>query len=256
MARFTGRSVLVTGSSQGIGAACARRFAKEGANVVINGRKESEETKALLAELQAMGQRCVFVAADVGTAAAAATLVAQAVEAIGVLDVLVNNAGVERSSDFWDTTEEDYDLVMDTNVKGPFFVTQAFVKHCRAAARKGAVVNMSSVHEELAFPHFASYCASKGAMRMLTRDLANELAPLGIRINNVAPGAIATPINRHLMDTPELLRPLQAKIPLGRLGQADEVAALVAFLASEEAAYVTGSTYFVDGGLSVSYSEQ
>jgi glucose 1-dehydrogenase len=115
---------------------------------------------------------------------------------------------------------------------------------------------MSSVHEELAFPHFASYCASKGAVRMLTRDLAGELAPMGIRINNVAPGAIATPINKHLMETPALLLPLQQKIPLGRLGQPEEVAGLVAFLASDEAAYVTGSTYFIDGGLTVSYTEQ
>lgn len=256
MARFTGKSVLITGSTSGIGAACARRLASEGADVVINGRKESDESAKLVTELQAMGRRAVFIAANVGTAAAAAGLVERAIEALGGLDILVNNAGVERSSDFWETTEADYDLVMDTNVKGMFFGTQAFVKHCRAAAKGGAVVNMSSVHEELAFPHFASYCASKGAVRMLTRDLAGELAPMGIRINNVAPGAIATPINQHLMDTPELLEPLKKKIPLARLGKPEEVAGLVAFLASAEAAYVTGSTYFIDGGLTVSYTEQ
>jgi glucose 1-dehydrogenase len=256
MARFTGKSVLITGSTSGIGAACALRMAREGASVAINGRKENEASAKLLAELQGLGGKAVFIAADVGTAAAAAELVRRAIEALGGLDVLVNNAGVERGSDFWDTTEEDYDLVMDTNVKGMFFGTQAFVRHCRAAARGGAVVNMSSVHEELAFPHFASYCASKGAVRMLTRDLANELAPMGIRINNVAPGAISTPINQHLMDTPELLEPLKKKIPLGRLGKPEEVAGLVAFLASDEAAYVTGSTYFIDGGLTVSYTEQ
>ena len=256
MARFTGKSVLITGSTSGIGAACALRMAGEGASVAINGRKENEASAKLLADLQALGARAIFIAADVGTAAAAADLVQRAIDGLGGLDVLVNNAGVERSSDFWDTTEEDYDLVMDTNVKGMFFGTQAFVRHCRAQAKPGAVVNMSSVHEELAFPHFASYCASKGAVRMLTRDLANELAPLGIRINNVAPGAIATPINQHLMDTPALLEPLKKKIPLGRLGQPEEVAGLVAFLASDEAAYVTGSTYFIDGGLTVSYSEQ
>ena len=256
MTRFSGKSVLVTGSTSGIGAACARRLASEGADVVINGRKESTDSAALVAELQALGRRAVFVAADVGSAAAATGLVEQAIAALGGLDILVNNAGVERASDFWDTTEADYDLVMDTNVKGMFFGTQAFVRHCRAEGKPGAVVNMSSVHEELAFPHFASYCASKGAVRMLTRDLANELAPLGIRINNVAPGAIATPINQKLMDTPALLKPLLAKIPLGRLGKAEEVAGLVAFLASDEAGYVTGSTYFLDGGLTVSYSEQ
>jgi glucose 1-dehydrogenase len=256
MARFSGRSVLITGSTQGIGAACARRLAQEGADIAINGRKANPESDALVAELQALGRRAVYIAADIGTAAAAVGLVEQAIAALGGLDVLVNNAGVERRSDFWDTTEEDYDLVMDTNVKGMFFATQAFVRHCRAAAKGGAVVNMSSVHEDLAFPHFASYCASKGAVRMLTRNLANELSPLGVRINNVAPGAIATPINRKLMDDPALLKPLEQKIPLGRLGRPEEVAGLVAFLASDEAAYVTGSTYFMDGGLTVAYSEQ
>ncbi|WP_295857373.1 glucose 1-dehydrogenase [uncultured Xylophilus sp.] len=256
MSRFTGKVALVTGSSQGIGAACARRFAIEGADVILNGRAADGDAHAFVAELQALGRRATFMPADVGSATDVARLVDDAVAQFGRLDILVNNAGVERRSDFWDTTEADYDLVMNTNVKGMFFGTQAFVRHCRVAGHGGVVVNMSSVHEEIAFPHFASYCASKGAVRMLTRDLAGELAPLGIRINNVAPGAIATPINRHLMDTPELLNPLKQKIPLGRLGQPEEVAALVAFLASDDAGYITGSTYFVDGGLTYSYSEQ
>ncbi len=256
MSRFTGKVALVTGSSQGIGAACARRLATEGADVILNGRAADGDAHAFVAELQALGRRAIFMPADVGSATDVVRLVDDAVAQFGRLDILVNNAGVERRSDFWDTTEADYDLVMNTNVKGMFFGTQAFVRHCRAAGHGGVVVNMSSVHEEIAFPHFASYCASKGAVRMLTRDLAGELAPLGIRINNVAPGAIATPINRHLMDTPELLNPLKQKIPLGRLGQPEEVAALVAFLASDDAGYITGSTYFVDGGLTYSYSEQ
>ena len=256
MARFTGRKALVTGSTQGIGAACARRLASEGADIVLNGRPQDGAGEALIAEITAMGQRAIFVPADISRPAEFAAMVDQAVAALGPLDILVNNAGVERRSVFWETTEAEYDFVMDVNVKGMFFGTQAFVRQCRAAGRGGAVVNMSSVHEELAFPHFASYCASKGAVRMLTRDLAGELAPLGIRINNVAPGAIATPINQHLMDTPELLIPLQQKIPLGRLGQPEEVAAVVAFLASDDASYVTGSTYFIDGGLTVAYTEQ
>ncbi|MES2188337.1 MAG: glucose 1-dehydrogenase [Pseudomonadota bacterium] len=256
MPRFTGKTALVTGSTQGIGAACARRLASEGADIVLNGRLQDGDGHEMIAEIQSLGRRAVFFPADISKPAEFAAMVEQAVAALGPLDVLVNNAGVERRSDFWDTTEAEYDLVMNTNVKGIFFGTQAFVRQCQAAKRGGAVVNMSSVHEELAFPHFASYCASKGAVRMLTRDLAGELAPLGIRINNVAPGAIATPINKHLMETPELLIPLQRKIPLGRLGQPEEVAAVVAFLASDEASYVTGSTYFIDGGLTVAYTEQ
>lgn len=256
MARLTGKTALVTGSTQGIGAACALRLASDGADVVLNGRDPKQPPQELLDRIQALGRKAVYLAADIGGAAGAAGLVEQAVQALSRLDILVNNAGVERRADFWDVTEADYDLVMDTNVKGMFFCTQAFVRHRRAAGQPGAVVNVSSVHEEIAFPHFASYCASKGALRMLTRNLAGELAPLGIRINNVAPGAIATPINQHLLETPSLLNPLLARIPLGRLGTPEDVAGLVAFLASDEAAYVTGSTYFVDGGLTYSYSEQ
>lgn len=257
MARFTGKTALVTGSTEGIGAAAALRLAQEGADVVLNGRRPDGQPRELTEAIQSLGRRAAYVAMDIGSAAGSASLVAQAIDAMGGrLDVLVNNAGVERHADFWDVTEADYDLVMNTNVKGLFFATQAFVRHHRDTGRPGSVVNLSSVHEAIAFPHFASYCASKGALMMLTRDLAGELAPLGIRINNVAPGAIATPINKHLLETPALLEPLQRKIPLGRLGTPEEVAALIAFLASDEAAYVTGSTYFVDGGLTYSYSEQ
>ena len=256
MARFTGKTALITGSTSGIGAACAVRLASEGANVVINGRSDDGSQKALLEKIAAAGGEARYFAADVSRPAEVAELVRHTVQAFGGLDVLVNNAGVEHGSDFWDVTEAEYDQVMDVNVKGVFFGTQAFVRHCREAGTGGVVVCMSSVHEEIAFPHFASYCASKGALRMLTRNLAGELAPLGIRINNVAPGAIATPINAHLMETPALLDPLKKKIPLGRLGKAEEVAGVVAFLASDEAAYVTGSTYFIDGGLTYSYTEQ
>jgi glucose 1-dehydrogenase len=269
---LAGRKALVTGSTQGIGAAIALRFAQDGADVVLNGRDPDGAPQELIDRIAALGRRAVYVAADIsGGAADAARLVQEAAKALGGLDVLVNNAGVERRADFWDVTEEDYDLVMDTNVKGLFFATQAFVRHVRAQGQgqdgaskpdngapdgRGVVVNISSVHEEIAFPHFASYCASKGALRMLTRNLATELAPLGIRINNVAPGAIATPINTQLLNNPEQLRALTAQIPLGRLGQPEDVAGLVAFLAGDEARYITGGTHFVDGGLTYHYAEQ
>lgn len=272
---LAGRKALVTGSTQGIGAAIALRFAQDGADVVLNGRDPDGAPQELIDRIAGLGRRAVYVAADIsGGAAEAARLVQEAAKALGGLDILVNNAGVERRADFWDVTEEDYDLVMDTNVKGLFFATQAFVRHVRAYGQgqgpageakpsgeaaspgRGVVVNISSVHEEIAFPHFASYCASKGALRMLTRNLATELAPLGIRINNVAPGAIATPINTQLLNNPEQLRALTAQIPLGRLGQPEDVAGLVAFLAGDEARYITGGTHFVDGGLTYHYAEQ
>jgi glucose 1-dehydrogenase len=256
MSRLTGKTALVTGSTQGIGAACALRLATEGAHVALNGRHRDERTDKLLADIAAIGGTATFIEADVGSAQGAIALVGQAVLTLGRLDILVNNAGMERNASFWDVTEEDYDAVMDVNLKGVFFGTQAFVRHCRATGRPGAVVNMSSVHEEIAFPHFAAYCASKGALRMLTRNLATELAPLGIRINNVAPGAIATPINAKLMADKAQLAKVTANIPMQRMGTPEEVAAVVAFLASDEAAYVSGSTYAVDGGLTYSYTEQ
>ena len=175
---------------------------------------------------------------------------------MGRVDVLVNNAGVETHAPFWDVTEADYDKVLGVNLKGVFFGTQAMVQHLRATGRPGRIVNISSVHEELPFPNFAAYCASKGGLKMLTRNLAVELGPLGITINSVAPGAIATPINTALLNDPVKLASLTRQIPLARLGTTDDVAGVAVFLASDEAAYVTGSTYVVDGGLTWFYQEQ
>ncbi|MDB5012749.1 MAG: Short-chain dehydrogenase/reductase, partial [Daejeonella sp.] len=247
---------LITGSSQGIGAACALRLASEGADIILNGRKFDERGEELITKITEMGRRATFLAADVSVSANVVKLVNDAIQVYGSLDILVNNAGVEKNHSFWDVTEEEYDFVMDTNLKGVFFGIQAFVKRCMAQNRSGVVVNMSSVHEEIIFPHFAAYCASKGGLKMLTRNLATELAPLNIRINNVAPGAISTPINQKLLNNPEQLNNLLKNIPLKKLGKPEDVAAVVAFLASDDAAYVTGSTYFVDGGLTYHYEEQ
>jgi glucose 1-dehydrogenase len=254
--RLLGRRVLVTGSSKGIGRGIAVRLAQEGADVVINYNSDPAGAEEALAEVKALGRRGAVVRANLGAVADVERLVAEAAEALGGLDVLVNNAGIERHAAFWDVSEQDFDAVVDVNLKGVFFATQAFVRRCRQDAHGGKVINISSVHEELAFPNFAAYCASKGGLRMLARTLAVELGPLGITINNIAPGAIETPINTKLLHDPAKLAALTGHIPLGRLGQPGDVAGLATFLASTDSDYVTGSTFFVDGGLSVFYTEQ
>ena len=168
----------------------------------------------------------------------------------------MNNAGIETHAPFWEVSEADFDRVLSVNLKGVFFATQAMVRQLQAAGTPGRIINISSVHEEIPFPNFAAYCASKGGLKMLTRNLAVELGPLGITVNSIAPGAIETPINSALLHDEVKLRSLLGQIPLGRLGKPEDVAGLAVFLASDDAAYVTGSTYFVDGGLTWFYQEQ
>jgi glucose 1-dehydrogenase len=259
--KFQGKVALVTGSSQGIGQAIAIRLAEEGASIVINYRSHPEGAQDTLTKIHSVGGRChavdgFTVQADTGHVADVQRMVADSVAHFGKVDILVNNAGVEKKADFWDVTEADYDAVMNVNLKGIFFAIQAFVKHLMEHNSPGKVINISSVHEELPFPHFAAYCASKGGLKMLTRNLSVELAPLGITINNVAPGAIETPINTKLLNDPQKLSALLQNIPLRRLGQPKDVASIVAFLASSESDYVTGTTFFVDGGLLWNYQEQ
>jgi len=251
-----GKVALVTGAAQGIGRAIALRLAQEGAAVVIEDRVANDRARETLAQVQATGVRACLIEGDIGLAEVDQRVIAEAVAQMGRVDILVNNAGVERRAGFLDVTEADYDLVLNVNLKGVFFLTQAFARHVRERGDGGRVVNISSVHEELPFPHFASYCASKGGVKMLMRDLAVELAPLGITINNVAPGAIRTPINAHLMSDPALMKALMKNIPLQRLGSPEEVAGAVAFLCGEDASYMTGSTLFMDGGLLWNYAEQ
>jgi len=254
--RLEGKVAIVTGSGSGIGQAIAERLAQEGASLVVDYRDHIDQAQQTQQQIAAAGGKSILVQADVSVLADGVNLVEQAWQQLGGCDILVNNAGIEKRGDFVDVTEADYDAVLNVNLKGAFFLTQAFVRRLIAAKKPGRVINISSVHEDMVFPHFSTYCASKGAMRMLMRDLAVELGPLGITVNNIAPGAINTPINKSLLADKPKLDALLANIPLGRLGKPEEVAGLAAFLASEDAAYVTGSTYFLDGGLIRNYHEQ
>jgi glucose 1-dehydrogenase len=264
--KLDGKVALVTGSSQGIGQSIVLRLAQEGADVVINYRSHPEGAAETLAKVQEAGGNChmaqcpsaegVTIQADLGKVDEVRQLVAESIEHFGKLDILVNNAGVEKRAPFWEVEEADYDSVMDINLKGVFFATQAFVQYLIETKRPGKIINISSVHEELPFPNFTAYCASKGGVKMFTRNLAVELGPLGITINNVAPGAIETPINTKLLNDLEKLGALLKNIPLGRLGQPQDVASMVAFLSSADADYITGSTFIVDGGLLWNYQEQ
>ncbi|EAA8071112.1 glucose 1-dehydrogenase [Salmonella enterica subsp. enterica serovar Typhimurium] len=254
--RMQNNVVLVTGAGQGIGRAIASRLASEGAYIIINDLYENDNTRETLREVQGAGSNGCIIAGDVSDPVICRDIIAEGFSWAGGIDVLVNNAGIERNAEFLDVTEKDFDAVMNVNLKGAFFMTQAFAQHFRNTKRKGRIINISSVHEELPFPHFTSYCISKGGMRMMMRNLSIELAPLGITINNVAPGAIETPINKSLLNNPQQLAELTHNIPAGRLGKPLDVANAVLWLASDEADYVTGSTVYIDGGLLWNYQEQ
>lgn len=254
--KLEGKVALVTGSSQGIGQAIAVRLAQEGADIVIDYRSHPDGAQETLTKVESTGRKGFILKADLGVVSDVRQMIAAGIQHFGKLDILVNNAGLEKNASFWEVTEADYDSVVNVNMKGVFFATQAIVQHLMETKRSGKIINISSVHEELPFPHFTSYCASKGGVKMMMRNLAVELGPLGITINNVAPGAIETPINAKLLNDPEKLGAVIKNIPLGRLGQPSDVASLVAFLASPDADYVTGTTLFVDGGLLWNYQEQ
>jgi glucose 1-dehydrogenase len=254
--RLEGKVAAITGGNQGIGLGIAQRFIQEGAAVAICYRADRASAEGVAEGLRAGGGTAVAIQADISKLDDGQRFISETVSQLGALDILVNNAGVERRANFWEVTEADYDFVLDVNLKGLFFVTQATVRYLMRAKRQGKIINISSVHEELPFPHFSSYCASKGGLKMLTRNLSIELAPFNITINNVAPGAIETPINKNLLNDPVKLKSLLENIPLGRLGKPEDVASIAAFLASEESSYVTGTTFVVDGGLTWNYEEQ
>src|SRR5580700_1826219 len=244
---LSGKKVLVTGAGQGIGQAIAIRLAEEGADIAIDYPRDQDRGPAeeTCGRIEKLGRRAPLIQADVSKSADAQRMVAETVAALGSLDILVNNAGIERHAPFLDVTEQDYAAVIAVDLNGPFFATQAFARHRRDVKQPGKVINISSVHEELPFPHFTAYCMAKGGLKMMTRNLSIELAPLGITINNIAPGAIETPINTALLNDPAKLSALLSNIPLNRLGKPNDVSSAVAFLASSDADYITGTTLVV-----------
>src|ERR1700733_15439300 len=224
MARLKDRIAVVTGSSSGIGQGIAVRFAAEGARVVVNYVGDPHGADQTLAAIQQAGGQGVVCQADVTSMNDVRKLIDAAWRTYGGCDILVNNAGMEKEADFWEVTEADYDKVFAVNLKGPFFLSQYFVQKLLAANKPGRIINISSVHEDMVFPHFSTYCTSKGGMRMLMRDLAVELGSLGITVNNIAPGAINTPINASLLADKPKLNALLANIPLRPLATPEDVA--------------------------------
>jgi glucose 1-dehydrogenase len=247
---LSGKVAIVTGAGSGIGYAIAERFSGAGASVCIGYLGYEDDAKALAQRLP----KAIAFKADVSKAADAQAMVDATIKELGSLDVLVNNAGVEKPMPFLDVDEATWDLMLNVDLKGAFLCAQAGARAMRDSGRGGSIVNISSVHEDVPFPGYTPYCAAKGGLRMMMRNAALELAAYRIRVNNVAPGAIATPINAKTLNDPQKVATLQQIIPLQRMGKPEEVAEVALFLASDASSYVTGSTYYVDGGM-VRYSQ-
>ena len=244
-----GKTMIVTGGNSGIGEAIVLAAASEGANVVIDYVVHPDETSELIDKIESAGGHAVGVRADVSRPADLERMVQCAVENFGRLDVLVNNAGIETRTSILDTSEADYQRVLDVNLKSAFFGTQFAARQFIAQGDGGLILNISSVHEDWPMPGNVAYCVSKGGTRMLTRTAAVELGPHGVRVVNIAPGAVATPINQSTMDDPAKMKTLDAAIPIGRMAQPDEIADVVVFLASGKAGYMTATTVVIDGGI-------
>jgi glucose 1-dehydrogenase len=244
-----GKVAIVTGGNSGIGKSIVEYLAELGAKVVIDYRSHPEATEELEREIGAYGGSSYGVQADVGKLDDLQRLVDATVAKYGRLDVMVNNAGIETRTSILTTTPDNFDKVLDINLRGVFFATQFAAKQMIAQGSGGRIINISSVHEDWPMPDNTPYCCAKGGVRMLTRTAALELAPHGITIVNVGPGAVATPINDSTMNNPELLAKLNAAIPMGRMAQPEEIAKVVGFLASDGASYITAASIFVDGGL-------
>src|SRR5215211_1880812 len=252
------KNVLVTGGSSGIGQAIAVRFAEYGANVAINYLRQAEEAqetedqvRACVNKVQQEGVQDVLVRGDVSQEDDVVHMVGEAVEGLGGVDVLVNNAGIQISRPTEELSSEDFDKVLAVNLRGSFMCAREAIRHFLAEEKPGVIINISSVHQLIPKPGYLGYSTSKGGMQNLTRTLALEYAARGIRVNGVGPGATVTPINRAWIDDPEKRKQVEEHIPMQRAGDSDEIAGVTAFLASDDAAYITGQTIFVDGGLTL-----
>src|SRR4051794_36956246 len=253
-----GKNVLVTGGSSGIGQAIAVRFAEYGANVAINYLRQPEEAKdteeqvhACTARVAQMGVRDVLVGGDVSDETDVVRMVGETVDGLGGLDILVNNAGIQISRPSHQLSSADFDRVLAVNLRGAFLCAREAIRHFLAEDKAGSILNVSSVHQLIPKPNYLGYSTSKGGMQNLTRTLALEYAGRGIRVNGIGPGATVTPINRSWIDDPVKRRQVEEHIPMQRAGEADEMAGVACFLASDMGAYITGQTIFVDGGLTL-----
>jgi NAD(P)-dependent dehydrogenase (short-subunit alcohol dehydrogenase family) len=244
--RFADQTVIVTGGAGGIGRACAELFAEEGASVVI-ADIDVEGGNAAARDIVDAGGKAAFIRADVGDAASATALIDETVQRFGRLDVLVNNAGIIKAADFLEISEADFDSVMRVNLKGAFLVGQAAAR-VMVEAGKGAIVNMSSANAVLAIPNQIPYVVSKGAMNQLTNVMALALADKGVRVNAVGPGSIMTDMLKTIMTDEAARHKILSRTPLGRCGEPGEMARVVAFLASDDASYITGQCVYADGG--------
>jgi glucose 1-dehydrogenase len=255
MRRLEGKNVLITGASSGIGQAIAVRFAQEGANVAMNYRgepQEVEQTQEMVRKTRASDSVKDFpVQADVSQEDQVREMFRQVLESLGSLDVLINNAGIQMPSPSHETDMADFDRVLGVNLRGAFLCAREVLRHFVARGRGVAIVNNSSVHEIIPKPLYVSYSISKGGMENLTKTLALEYAGRGIRVNAVGPGAVVTPINKAWIDNPQAREEVCSHIPMGRPARAEEIAAVFAFLASDDASYITGQTIFACGGLTL-----
>jgi glucose 1-dehydrogenase len=255
MSKLQGKNVLITGASSGIGQAIAIRFAREGANVAINyrsGAEQAEETRCMARKARTNGGgKEMVVQADVSDEAQVKTMVAKVIEEFGSLDVLVNNAGIQKPAPSHEIETSDFDRVLAVNLRGPFLCSREAIRHFLSRGGPGVILNNSSVHEIIPKPKYLPYSISKGGMENLTKSLALEYAADGIRVNSVGPGAVVTPINKAWIDNPKARGEVESHIPMSRPATADEIASVFAFLASDDASYVTGQTIFACGGLTL-----